>query len=288
LLNTQVALLLGEKDLELSRYTGWARKPVSPLAKRALWRLESDRYALTTPALFDLGKQLPGYYQEKDPRHMAYRMLETLRAEAWEKFAAMEMFFVKAADFLYIIPTIQHLRNVKLTVTYCELPENEQQSISWTPRQKWRHDPDTNGLRGFAPSNKHYVNGKLVSEDKPNLREASTSPFPRQRIPRRGLVTVPREDPAYPRVPKEQQSHDEPMVDVVESPVLPNGVHTSPTAVSSHPAVARVNGIRPPALVTTMATNGAGNHPISPSSEAGPAQARPLVNGTHGTVTSTE
>lgn len=237
---------------------------------------------------------------------MAYRMLETLRAEAWEKFAAMEMFFVKvngvrppilflnrltslqAADFLYIIPTIQHLRNVKLTVTYCELPENEQQSISWTPRQKWRQDPDANGLRGFAPSNKHYVNGELVSEDKPNLREASTSPFPRQRIPRRGLVTVPREDPAYTRVPKEQQSHDEPMVDAVESPVLPNGLHTSPTAVSSHPAVARVNGIRPPTLVTTMATNGAGNHPISPSSEAGPAQARPLVNGTHGTVTSTE
>ncbi|KAH6850184.1 hypothetical protein B0I37DRAFT_352699 [Chaetomium sp. MPI-CAGE-AT-0009] len=286
LLNTQVALLLGEKDLDLGRYTGWARRPVSPLAKRALWRLESDRYALTTPALFDLGKQLPGYYQEKDPRHMPYRMLETLRAEAWEKFAAMEMFFVKAADFLYIIPTIQHLRNVKLTVTYCELPENELQSITWTPRQKWRHDPVANGLRGSAPSNKHYVNGKLVSEDKPSLREASTSPFPRQRVPRRGLVAAAPEDPAHASLPKELLE-DHLMIDA-ESPVLPNGVHTSPTGVSSHAAVARVNGVRPPALVTTIAANGAGNHPISPSSEAGPAQARPLVNGTHGTVTSTE
>jgi hypothetical protein len=26
---------------------------------------------------------------------MGYRTLETLRAEAWEKFAAMELFFVK-------------------------------------------------------------------------------------------------------------------------------------------------------------------------------------------------
>ncbi|KAH6636575.1 hypothetical protein F5144DRAFT_185095 [Chaetomium tenue] len=231
LLNTQVALLLGEKDLELSRYTGWARKPVSLLAKRALWRLESDRYALTTPALFDLGTQLPGYYQEKDPRHMAYPVLEILRAEAWEKFVAMEMFFVKTADFLYIIPTIQHLRNVKLTLTYCELPENEQQSIIWTPRQKWKHDPDPDpeGPRGFAPSNKHYVNGELVSEGRSNLRKASTSPFPRQRIARRGLVAVLRENQAFTRVTEEQRSYDEPMVDV-ESSVLPNGVHTSPTA----------------------------------------------------------
>ncbi|EAQ90959.1 hypothetical protein CHGG_02894 [Chaetomium globosum CBS 148.51] len=133
------------------------------------------------------------------------------------------------ADFLYIIPTIQHLRNVKLTLTYCELPENEQQSIIWTPRQKWKHDPDTDGPRGFAPSNKHYVNGELVSEGRSNLREASTSPFPRQRIARRGLVAVLRENLAFTRVTEEQRSYDEPMVDV-ESSVLPNGVHTSPTA----------------------------------------------------------
>ena len=160
------------------------------------------------------------------------------------------------------------------------------QSISWTPRQKWRNDPDANGLRGFAPGNKHYVNGQLVSEDKPSLREASTSPFRRQRIPRRGFVAVSREDPTYTRFSK-GQGVDDAMADA-ESPVLPNGVHTSPTGASSHAAVAAVNGLRPAALVTTMTTNGAGNHPISPSSEAGPAQARPLVNGTHGTLNGTE
>ncbi|KAK4157901.1 hypothetical protein C8A00DRAFT_29129 [Chaetomidium leptoderma] len=287
LLNTQVALLLGEKDLDLSRYTGWIRIPASLVAKRVIWRLESDRYALTTPALFELGEQLQDYYQGNDPQRMGYPALEKLRAEAWEKFAAMEMFFVKASDFLFTIPTIQHLRNVKLTVAYCELPENETQCTSWAPHQKWKRDPEANGLRGFAPSNKHYNNGELVSEDKPSLREASTSPFRRQRVvPRRGDAAVPREDLAYTRLCKEQ-GVDDSTVDV-ESPPLANGVHSSPLSASSHAATTTVNGLRSPALVTTATTNGAGNHPISPSSEMGPAQARPLVNGIHGPLNSIE
>jgi hypothetical protein len=66
--------------------------------------LESDRYALTTPGLFELGEQLPDYYQGNDPHKMGYRMLERLRAEAWEKFAAMEMFFVKVRDCSILNP----------------------------------------------------------------------------------------------------------------------------------------------------------------------------------------
>ncbi|KAK4123782.1 hypothetical protein N657DRAFT_573629 [Parathielavia appendiculata] len=278
LLNTQVALLLGEKDLELSRYTAWNRIPVSAVAKRAIWRLESDRYALTTPGLFELGEQLQDYYQGNDPHKMGYRQLERLRAEAWEKFAAMEMFFVKASDFLYIIPTIQHLRNVKLTVAYCELPENEMQCISWAPHQKWRRDADAHGFGGFAPSNKHYVNGELVSEDKPGLREASTSPFPRQRVPRRGFIAIPRDEHGYTRVIKEQgidgSGND------AELPLLPNGVHSSPMSGSSRAATTNVNGLESPSSITNTTTNGGGDHPISPSSEAGSAQLRCLVNGT--------
>ncbi|KAL2181662.1 uncharacterized protein P884DRAFT_266089 [Thermothelomyces heterothallicus CBS 202.75] len=285
LLNTQVALLLGEKDLDLSRYTGWARIPASPVAKRAIWRLESDRYALTTPSLFELGEQLQGYYQGNDPRRLGYRTLESLRAEAWEKFAAMDMFFVKASDFLFIIPTIQHLRNVRLTMAYCELPENEMQCASWTPRQKWRHDPDADGLGGFAPSNKHYINGELVSEDKPSLAEASPSPFRRQRLPRRGLGAVSRENSTSTRLSKEQ-ALDSPMVDA-ESPIVPNGVHASPSGAPSDAETTAVNGRRWPTLVTPT-TNGAGNHPISPTSEAEATQARPLVNGTHDTAHNTD
>ncbi|KAK3302136.1 uncharacterized protein B0T15DRAFT_496607 [Chaetomium strumarium] len=296
LLNTQVALLLGEKDLQLSRYTAWTRIPVSPIAKRVIWRLESDRYALTTPRLFELGSQLPDYYRGNDPARMGYRMLEGLRAEAWEKFSAMDMFFVKASDFLYIIPTIQHLRNVKLTIAYCEIPDDETQYVSWTPHKKWRDDPETNGFHGFAPSNKHYINGELVSEDKPRLREASTSPFPTQRISRRGLVATFRDDPAYRGLSRERGA-DNSVVDG-DSSLLPNGVHSSPTSGSPHALTASVDGLRSPTLNTTQpafvtaavraVTDGAGNQPISPSSEAGPGQARPLVNGLHGTLNSAE
>lgn len=170
-------------------------------------------------------------------------------------------------------------------MAYCELPETEIQSISWTPLQKWKRDPGVDTTKGFAPRNKHYVNGELVSEDKPSFREASTSPFPRQqRIPRRGFVAISRDDPAYGRLCKEQGPGSDMMVDV-ESPPLANGVHSSPTSTSSHAAPAAVNGFGLPTLINTATTNGAGNHqPISPSSEAGPAQARPLVNGVHGMV----
>lgn len=68
--------------------------PVTDVAKQVIWRLEADRYALTSPELHDLGRQLPEYYGE-DPELMSYRVVEKLRREAWEKFAAMDMFFVK-------------------------------------------------------------------------------------------------------------------------------------------------------------------------------------------------
>ncbi|KAK3375157.1 hypothetical protein B0H63DRAFT_482014 [Podospora didyma] len=288
LLNTQLALLLGEKDLQLSRYTAWTKIPVSLVAKRIIWRLESDRYALTTPSLYELGKQLPGYYGREDPERMSYRVIERLRADAWEKFAAMDMFFVKASDFMYIIPTIQHLQNVRLTIAYRELPENESQLIKSTPAQKWKNDPDANRFYGFAPSNKHFINGDLISEDTPGLCAVSTSPFPEKRVPRRGLVAVTPDDPDYHRLCKDQGL--EYLLGDAHSPLLPNGVHSSPTSASSHMMATSVNGLGSPALITPATTNGGGsrhghdNQPISPSSESGPAQGRPLANGVHETV----
>jgi hypothetical protein len=77
--------------------TAWTRIPASKIAKRGIWRLESDRYALTSPTLYDIGKQLPGYYGVEDPNRMSYRVTEKLRGESWEKFVAMDMFFVKVS-----------------------------------------------------------------------------------------------------------------------------------------------------------------------------------------------
>ncbi|KAL2271651.1 hypothetical protein VTJ83DRAFT_1022 [Remersonia thermophila] len=281
LLNTQVALLLGEKDLELSRYTAWRRVPVTPVAKRIIWRLESDRYALTTPRLFDLGEQLEGYYQNQGPQHMSYAALEKLRGEAWEKFAAMDMFFVKASDFFFIIPTIQHLRNVKLTMVYCELPENELQCTSWVPPQKWRRDPDANSAAGFAPRNKHYINGELVSEDKPALLSTSPSPFQRPRSARRRYFSAPYHGSPTAKSSCKEQDADTEMTGV-DSPQLPNGLQ------SPHTETGTTNGAGSPTPVSTAMTNGTGGALISPPAEAISGDARPLVNGVHGDAHSTE
>lgn len=75
--------------------TAWERVAASSIAKRTIWRLESDRYALTTPNLYDLGRQLPDYYGGENPDQMRYQVIEKLRGEAWELFSAMDMFFVK-------------------------------------------------------------------------------------------------------------------------------------------------------------------------------------------------
>lgn len=73
----------------------WTRIPASKIAKRVLWQLESDRYALTSPHLYDLGKELPGYYGTDDTDSIVYRVTQKLRSAAWEKFSALDMFFVK-------------------------------------------------------------------------------------------------------------------------------------------------------------------------------------------------
>ncbi|KAK1751672.1 hypothetical protein QBC47DRAFT_364035 [Echria macrotheca] len=274
LLNTQVALLLGEKDLGLSRYTAWNHIPASQVAKRVIWRLEADRYALTSPSLYDLGRQLPGYYPGNEPEGMGFRALTELRAEAEKKFLAMDMFFVKASDFMYIVPRIEHLRNVKLTMEYRELPENEADLNTWRSLQKWKNDPGSYRNRGFAPGKKHYINGEFVSEDGASLSAVSPSPFPEKRVPRRGLIAVSPDDPAFATLCKEQGLDD--LVDR-GSPLLPNGIQASSMGHM-------VNGLGSPASPVTGVVNQHGNHPISPSSEAGPAQARPLVNGTNGMV----
>lgn len=71
---------------------------MSDLAKVSIWRLESDRYALTLPSTFDLGMQLPGYYGEGvDPNMMSTDVMLRLRSEAWDRFLHTDMFFVKVS-----------------------------------------------------------------------------------------------------------------------------------------------------------------------------------------------
>ncbi|KAL8400330.1 hypothetical protein RB594_000637 [Gaeumannomyces avenae] len=239
LLNTQVALLLGEKDLELSRYTAWERVPVSRIAKIVIWRLESDRYAMTTPNLYDLGLQLPGYYDGEDPEKLAYRTVERLRQEAMERFLEMDMFFVKASELMFIVPNIPHLSNIRLAMAYRELPEDE--SLKWESCQKWKIDPDANRFYGFAPRKKYYLNGVMVEEQMPGLSAVSKTPFPEHRVPRRGTVMIPPDDPEYARHCKDQglehlleASHPTP------SPLV-NGASSPPTIATSASTARRLS-----------------------------------------------
>jgi len=186
---------------------------------------------------------------------------------------ASRLTFRQASDFLHIVPTIHHLRNVKLTMEYRELPEDEALVNRWCPLQKWKHDPDASRNFGFAPGNKHFVNGELILEDRPSISVASSTPFPEKRVPRRGLVAVSPDDPAYAALCSAQGLDS--LVGEGGPPLLPNGIRSLSVAPM-------VNGVGSPTLQVAAGSNRGqshGNHPISPSSETGPAQGRPLVNG---------
>jgi len=181
---------------------------------------------------------------------------------------------------MFIIPTIPHLRTLRLTMAYRELAEHESQLGKWTPLQKWKGDPDANRFHGFAPRNKYYVNGELVHEEMPGKCSISTSPFPEKRVPRKGFQEVSPDDPDYPRLCKEQGL--EHLVSETNSPLLPNGVHSSPTIATPNLIPQAPNGVTLPATTpSNAAVNGNGHHPMSPSSEPGAAQPRPIVNGVH-------
>lgn len=110
---------------------------------------------------------------------------------------------------------------------YRELLENDSQLVGWKTTQKWKQDPDAERFHGFAPRNKYYVNGSAVGEDMPTVHQTSKTPFPEKRVPRRGLVQVFPDDPDYERICSEQGL--EPLAKSLQTPSLPNGVHSSPT-----------------------------------------------------------
>ncbi|KAJ3579384.1 hypothetical protein NPX13_g1185 [Xylaria arbuscula] len=204
LLSTQVALLLGEKDLSLSHYPLSQRVPASKIAKTVIWRLEQDRYALTESKLYHLGEQLADFYGG-DPRTVGYKKLEQIRGEAANLFLETDMFFVKETDFLNIIPSIPHLQDLRLSICYRELPENEAALFTFSGPSKWKQDPDAASRGPFAPRNKFYINGQLIGEEKPGKYRPSREPFPEHRVPRRhGLVKVTPDEPDYARLCVEQ------------------------------------------------------------------------------------
>lgn len=141
------------------------------------------------------------------------------------------------------MPNIPHLRNLKLTVEYRELLESEAQVPGWQPTCKWKQDPGVDRFHGFAPRRKYYVHGALVGEELPSSHQISKTPFPENRVPRRGMIQVFPEDPDYVRLCIEQGL--EHLVNGVRTPSLTNGDFSSPT-METHitPTKPAVNGAR--------------------------------------------
>ncbi|KAI0016703.1 hypothetical protein F4780DRAFT_668211 [Xylariomycetidae sp. FL0641] len=234
LLNTQVALLLGEKDLTLSRYPHWERIPAGHFAKLVIWRIEQEAYSLTQQKVYHLGRQLPGYY-DGDPYNFGTQMLLDLKAAAWPLWTEMDMFFVKESDFLQLVPTVPHLRDVKISIWYCELPEDEEMLRKLLTPKKWKRDPDavSRGFAHFAPRAKHYVNAQLVGEDKPQKYTPSKTPFPENRVPRRrGYVAVEPHESDYVQLCLEQNlTH---LLTEQQKQSALNGAHLTPRSMASN------------------------------------------------------
>lgn len=170
---------------------------------------------------------------------------------------------------MFIIPNIPHLRSLKMSVEYRELPEDEGQLYGWKVTQKWKQDPDADRFYGFAPRNKYYINGVMVEEQRPGLSATSSTPFPEKRVPRKGLQQVFPSDPDYARLCKEQGLDH--LLNGTKIATLANGGPLSPKSQlnARESSAEPVNGVH-----------------VTPPPASALIEARPLPNGVNGVSTS--
>lgn len=157
---------------------------------------------MTTASLQLHNPALPG--EQGSRRRVPHSKADEMRAAAMNLFLALDLFFVKVSDFMFIVPKFPHLRNVQMQVQYREIPPDPSWLDKLTFPPKWRQDHDADSNFGFAPGAKTYVNGELVHEDKPKMALTSKTPFPEQRVPRLGLRQIFPNDPEYSRLCIEQ------------------------------------------------------------------------------------
>ncbi|KAL2074682.1 hypothetical protein VTL71DRAFT_8461 [Oculimacula yallundae] len=248
MLNTHAAILLGEQDLHLSRFSAWDRIPMTHDQKRAVWTTHNSQYLLYDPWSC-LRKALPPIDGPQDEIIKHNRSL----------FLDLDLFFVKVSEFMYIVPTITHLRSIQLKVEYREL------QIPGLPSniEKWRSDSETVTGQKFMPGPKFYVNGEMVIQPGEATRILKRPP-PLDRFPRReGVTRVQENDPDY-----EEQCKKQRLAGYQSSPVSSINPHMSDLI---HPE--QSNGITPPR--SDMSMNGGSPHR---SSGSGP-ESHQLPNG---------
>ncbi|ESZ97596.1 hypothetical protein SBOR_1997 [Sclerotinia borealis F-4128] len=167
MLNTDVALLLGEKDLELSRYTAWERIPLEMDLKASIWPLVLAKYSFGLP--LDI---LP--LSERGSTHLPEDNAKLL-------FFGLDLFFVKVSEFMFIVPSFPHLRGLEMAVEYQELVP-----LGTPPVNKYEQDLDYDPSNPFWPAPQRYIDGSLVIRSNIETK-TSTKPFPESKAPRREL-----------------------------------------------------------------------------------------------------
>ncbi|KAG0652144.1 Ankyrin repeat domain-containing 11 [Hyphodiscus hymeniophilus] len=251
MLNTHAALLLGEKDLQLSRYTAWEHIPLSQAAKQAVWQFENPIYALSHPSLLSLRRKFP------DNGGSSYKIIEKCKA----LFMELDLFFIKVSEFMYVVPNFPHLRGLELVVKYREL----QESPVWPPAPgKWKQDPDADPNQIFAPRPKYYINGVFTKQGQFQSSKISTTSFGERRVPRRGLIQVFPGELDYERLAREQG-----LLHLISDCSASHGQLNGTT--NGH-----VNGITSPSSDKSKSTNGG-----SPHLENETILPLPLPNGIH-------
>lgn len=165
-----------------------------------------------------------------------------------------------------IIPSVPHLRDVRLALVYRELPDKEAQLLTFTATHKWKNDPNADELLGFAPGTKYFINGSLVGQHRPGMIGTCKTPPPEVRVPRRGLVAVPVDDPEFASISKSMG------IDPLSFPGYASFV------------ARQQNGIIPsiPLRTTSGHVNGTARMNGSNGTGPSPHNGRPIVNGING------
>ena len=159
------------------------------------------------------------------------------------------------SDFLHQVSKTPHLRDVKISVHYRELPETEGELNTFSTPHKWKQDLDSAGHGPFAPRYKYYVNGQLVSEERPRQSAISRTPFPDHAAPRRaGLIAVTPEEPDYARLCLEQGLGH--LLSEHEKQLATNGVsHLTPRSMRSNGSPEHEGALPSPSDISPGATH---------------------------------
>ncbi|RDW83332.1 hypothetical protein BP5796_04823 [Coleophoma crateriformis] len=239
LLNLHVAILLGEKDLSLSRFTSWEKIPLNLDAKKSIYVSEQSKYALSDSRLKIVREDLLG--DEYDNR--TGKPLLALNDITRPLFHGMEMFFVKLSDFMFHVPNFPHLRGVEMIVNYCELLPFPRKIPS--DPAKWKQDPGVDTKQGW-PRHAIWKDGIFI----------------KQAEQRRSTLKT------YDQFVHDQQqrltTQNSPTLSTVNPPPLPatNGQH--------------VNGITPPS--SDKSVNGGSPHHAEAHIEAAPGLVNGIIS----------